>query len=293
MVFFDTCKATIQSCLETKSFAASHLYSDEKTMDIHIHDCYEIYYSISGGKQFLIDDRIYDFKPGDIFFINQYENHYLSLVDSPTHERIVIMIYPGYLRKFSTEQTDLNYCFTHREASFGQKLTLSKEEKKRFMHYMHKLTEPKEFGQDVLDQLVFLELITYLTMIFTSRCAQGSSGMQVENDLQSLSEAHHSLIDQILTYINQNLTEDLSISRLAARFYLSNSYLCKIFKDRTGTTISSYITTKRISRAKSLLRDGYSVMETCHLCGFNDYSAFLKAFTKVVGISPKKYKSYE
>ena len=49
-------------------------------MDIHIHDCYEIYYSISGGKQFLIDNRFYNFNPGDIFFINQYESHYISQI---------------------------------------------------------------------------------------------------------------------------------------------------------------------------------------------------------------------
>ena len=79
----------------------------------------------------------------------------------------------------------------------------------------------------------------------------------------------------------------------AAHFYLSSSYLCRIFKDETGTTINRYITAKRISRAKALLAEGYSVTETCGMCGFQDYSNFLKAFTKAVGISPKKYAMYE
>ena len=42
--------------MDTHTFAFAHLYNDEKAMDMHIHDCYEIYYSISGGKQFLIDN---------------------------------------------------------------------------------------------------------------------------------------------------------------------------------------------------------------------------------------------
>ncbi len=56
--------------------------------------------------------------------------------------------------------------------------------------------------------------------------------------------------------------------------------------------INKYITTKRITISKSLLSQGYSVNEACEACGFNDYSNYLKAFTKAVGISPKKYAQF-
>ena len=75
-----SCKESMQNCMENHSFAFTHLYNDEKAMDMHIHDCYEIYYSISGGKQFLIDNCFYDIRPGDLFLINQYESHYLSQI---------------------------------------------------------------------------------------------------------------------------------------------------------------------------------------------------------------------
>ena len=63
MKLCSSCKEGIRSCIETQTFSAAHLYSYEKPMDIHIHDCYEIYYSVSGGKQFLIDNRFYNFNP--------------------------------------------------------------------------------------------------------------------------------------------------------------------------------------------------------------------------------------
>ena len=69
---FSSCKTAIERCLSTKAFAIAHLYQEEKAMDMHIHDCYELYYSISGGKQFLIDNRFYAIAPGDLFIINQY-----------------------------------------------------------------------------------------------------------------------------------------------------------------------------------------------------------------------------
>ena len=68
-----------------------------------------------------------------------------------------------------------------------------------------------------------------------------------------------------------------------------SSNICKIFKEETGTTLNRYITAKRITIAKELLSGGSSVTDACMSCGFRDYSNFLKAFTKAVGVSPKKY----
>ena len=94
MIIYDSCQSAIESCASTKTFAIARLYNNEKTMSIHIHDCYEVYFSICGGKQFLIDNRVYEFEPGDIFFINQFESHYLSKIDQLNHMRVVISICP-------------------------------------------------------------------------------------------------------------------------------------------------------------------------------------------------------
>ena len=96
-------------------------------------------------------------------------------------------------------------------------------------------------------------------------------------------------VDDILAYINQNIASPISIQQLAEQFFLSESYICRIFKSSTGTTINKYINARRISIAKALLNDGESVMEAYEKSGFTDYSNFFKAFTKAVGISPKKY----
>ena len=115
MEILSSCKDSIANCIEQKFFAIAHLYSDEKPMDMHIHDCYEIYYSISGGKQFLIDNCFYNIFPGDIFFINQYESHHLTQIDSQVHERIIISIYPDFFK-----------VFVHRKHQFGRMLSKQK-----------------------------------------------------------------------------------------------------------------------------------------------------------------------
>lgn len=289
MEISNSCKEAISSCIENKNFAVAHLYNDEKPMNIHIHDCYEIYFSISGGRQFLIDNRFYNFAPGDIFFINQYESHYLSQIDHVRHERIIVSIYPEYLKGLSTALTNLNYCFSRRDTGFGHRLSLTQEEQKRFLYYIHRLSgNAGDFGADLMDQAVFLELMIFLTRCFLARCEKEAAARTPRD----ASSSHHEQIDRILSYVNQNLTEDLGIQSLAEHFYISPSYLCKIFKDSTGTTINKYITAKRITRAKALLSEGRSVTDTCALCGFRDYSNFLKSFTRAVGISPKKYAQF-
>ena len=91
---------------------------------------------------------------------------------------------------------------------------------------------------------------------------------------------------------DEDAIENLTLEELSAHFFLSSSYLCRIFKATTGTTINKYITAKRITLSKSLLDQGCSVLEACEACGFNDYSNYLRAFTKAVGISPKKYAQF-
>ena len=76
-------------------------------------------------------------------------------------------------------------------------------------------------------------------------------------------------------------------------FFLSPAYLCKLFRNATGTTLHKYVTAKRITLAKNLLTDGMSVSATCAACGFNDYSNFIKIFTKSVGVPPKKYATLQ
>ena len=125
-----SCKTAIDNCKTSGTFAIAHLYKEEKAMDMHIHDCYEIYYSICGGKQFLIDNCFYTIAPGDLFIINQYESHKLTQIDNSVHERIVLSVAPDFMKLISTKETDLSFCFTHRSAPFSHKLSLNKEQQK-------------------------------------------------------------------------------------------------------------------------------------------------------------------
>lgn len=278
---FSSCQQAIESCAATRTFAIAHLYKEEKTMDMHIHDCYEIYYSISGGRQFLIDNKFYTIEPGDVFIINQYESHKITQVDREIHERIVLSIHPDYTRRLASPETDLDACFTSRPGNFCHKLSLEKEQQNRFLYYINKITDAEGYGQDILEQTAFMELLVLLNrLVLSNRPVRSAAAAPAVYNQQ---------VDDILKYINQNITAPLTIGQLAGEFYLSESYICRIFKTATGTTVNKYITARRISIAKALLSDGAGVTEAFEKSGFADYSNFFKSFTRAVGISPKKY----
>lgn len=276
----NSCKEAMKASTEKKYFSVAHLYKDEKAMEMHIHDCYEVYFSVSGGKQFLIDNQLYDINPGDLFLINQYDSHYLTQIDKELHERIVIMIDPDYMKSISSDETNLDACFQNRSDHFSHKVTLSQEQQSRFLYFINKIVTSNGFGHDLLERATFTELFVMINQIVAKR----------ENKSDSEKPAtYNEQVDSILSYLNNNIQDPISISDLSKQFYISESYICRIFKSATGTTINKYMTARRISIAKSLLAEGYGVSEVCDRCGFSDYSNFLKAFTKSVGISPKKY----
>lgn len=277
---YTSCKAAISHCLETKTFAVAHLYQDEKTMNIHIHDCYEIFYSISGGKQFLINNKFYDIKPGDLFVINQFESHYLSQIDQTVLERIVLSVHPDYVKALSTPQTNLDICFTERPKQFSHRISLTKEQQKRYMYFINKITSNSGYGNDIIEKSAFMELLVLLNSFYYI-------STQKESTISTYTYNHQ--VEEMISFINQHIQEPITIEILAKHFYLSDSYICRMFKSATGTTINKYMIARRISIAKSLLASGLNVNDVCEQCGFRDYSNFLKAFTRAVGISPKKY----
>lgn len=274
-----SCKIAIENCAHTKTFSIAHLYKEEKAMDMHIHDCCELYYSISGGKQFLIDNRFYSIAPGDLFIINQYESHKLTQIDNQLHERIVLSVHPDFVKQLSTLETDLARCFTRRSEHFQHKLSLNKEHQKRFLYYISKMTSARGYAHDIIEQAAFMELMVMINSLSDANALTAVEG----------SYKYNHQVDDILSYINQNISQPITVDRLAENFFLSESYICRIFKQATGTTVGKYITARRISIAKAALSEGAGVNEAFEKSGFGDYSSFFKAFTKAVGVSPKKY----
>ena len=279
---FSSCSQAIEACLKTKTFSIVRQRKEDKTLDMHIHDCYEMYFAISGDLQFLISNRIYPIHAGDLFVINPYESHKLICPAGSNPERIVINLHPEYVRSLSSEKTKLDHCFLVRDTGFEHRLFLNPDRQRWFLATVDKLLSPEGYGQDLYEKAAMLELLVTVNQLYQSQCT----------DLRFPTTARDRLMNDILEFINRNITDAVSIQTLSERFFVSPSYLCRLFKQHMGTTIGKYVIAQRIALAKSFLESGTSVSEAYERSGFTDYSSFYKAFKRAVGISPKKYAGH-
>ena len=109
--------------------------------------------------------------------------------------------------------------------------------------------------------------------------------------LEPQSENNHEIVNAAKRYIVEHLSEDISVSSLAMKFYITPNYFSRLFKRVTGEGCNEYIVRKRIEQAKSLLET--TNMKTgaiAQTVGYRDTNYFSLAFKKHLGISPTQYR---
>ena len=98
-------------------------------------------------------------------------------------------------------------------------------------------------------------------------------------------------IDRVEDYINDNLAENLNLSKIAEIANISTYHFARLFKQKTGYSPHQYIIQHRIEKAKNLLSTtNLSIVEIAHSIGCSSQSNFTSLFRKKVGTTPQKYR---
>ncbi len=99
-----------------------------------------------------------------------------------------------------------------------------------------------------------------------------------------------SILD-VKNYIAENLSEKLTVQRLADESHMSTSHFSRVFKQQTGFSPYDYVLITRLNKAKYLLqKTEMSVSSIAYETGFNSESNFICFFTDNEGISPGKFR---
>ena len=93
-------------------------------------------------------------------------------------------------------------------------------------------------------------------------------------------------ITDIIRYLNEHLTEPVTLDELSGRFFISKYYMNRAFKKATGTTVMDYLIYKRVVMARQLMLNGFTAADAANETGFGDYSTFYRAYKKVMGCRP-------
>lgn len=247
----------------------------------HFHDIHEVYYLISGERNFTINDRVFRIGKGDLVIIPAGELHRTTYFGNNAHERVAIMfsdsdiedIYKSFGKDYVTEV--MNHFFIH--IPDGRRAYVED-----LMNRMLYEAEGIDELSDYMKKLYFHELI-----VFVIRCYKNKSKV---NELDVANE----IIQRAAKYIYENSDKTLGLTEVANKFGMSSSYFSKKFKAVTGFGFKEYLIGVRIKEASNmLLTTDKSITEIAISCGFNDSNYFGDAFRRIKGVSPHKYRKNE
>ena len=256
--------------------------SSNQEVSLHHHDFYEIYFFLSGNVSYNIESQSYRLSPGDVLLIGPNELH--QPVISPekqNYERYVLWLNAAFLQQFVSPGQDLTQCF---DTSAPGHVNLIRPEgaNRELLHYLMQQLVQEQGSQDFASDIYCLSLLAQMLVLVNRTALRAGRAPEPRDNADSV-------VYRILTYINENYNDDLSLDFLANEFFISKYHLSREFSRVVGTSVHRYIVQKRLIMARQMMAAGISSSEVAQRCGFGDYSNFYRAFTNEYQISPRKY----
>lgn len=241
---------------------------------VHYHDCYEIIFFLSGDVTYFIKDKIYQIKKHDLIFIAPFDLHRVLRTGEKYYDRIVINLRKEIFNTLYIKSDILNFF-----SSTINKISVTDNDIKNiFISLSKEININDEYSKRRI------ELLIEELLIMLNREIKNSNMQFVTNNINKR-------ILSIISYINDNYMDNITLSFLAEKFYISTYYLAHLFKNVTGFTIIEYLNKKRISVAQQLLSTGkYSISSVSEMVGYNNLTSFSRTFKAICGISPMQYK---
>lgn len=258
------------------------LYSaNEKTLSsplktqfhLHSHSDYELYLFLEGDAKYVVEEKHYDLSPGDVIIIRKHEMHRVFHASNKKYRRTVIMISPDFFAARNCQEYESVFLKEH--ADIGNRINSEIVKKSGLLDALMRFKQYSEEFSNLASPIaesMMMEILYLLNRISSFESA----------------DTTNKIVKNVIDYINQHFTSEITLDALSEKFFVSKYYLCHIFKEATGLTVQQYIRQKRLTLADTLKSEGKTLTEAALLSGFGDYSSFYRAYMKKNHKSPKE-----
>ncbi len=255
----------------------SYTVSEEANKDysLHCHNYYELYYFIEGDVDYLVEGRQFHMAPHSMLLLTPNVFHGVKVKTAIPYKRFALHFLPDIL---TMERRHLLLsAFPTMEKHSERQIYYPDPENYRIYSFFQSLIECSVLDTELQKELlpIYMEaLLSQITVMSHSGQADTLSGNSPDT------------ISGIIAYLNRHLTDTITLDQLSDEFYISKHHLNKVFRKATGTTVGDYLLHKRIIYAQQLLINGHTAGQAAAASGFGDYSAFYRAYTRIIGHSP-------
>lgn len=250
-------------------------------ISIHSHTFFEVI-CCHGGKdvEMLVGSERYRLLPGDIIFIPPGVSH-RPILPEPMQEPYrrdvlwvsqdfidsIICLFPAQTMKQLSQSHLVRTTGSHWEYLPGFVTRILKESSGNSLGW-----EAAIAGNVIMFLVHFLRVIS-------------------EKNASVLIAEKPELLDRILSYIESNLHNRITLSETAQHFFVSESTVSQTFRNKLGISFYRCVTQRRLIAAKNLIYQDLSLEAIAEQVGFFDYSSFYRAFKQEYGISPRQYRN--
>ena len=264
-------------------YEACNILSDEWGMyGLHCHDFYEVYIHFHGAKHYCVDNKVYPIDANDLMVIPPFRMHGLISEDVlRQYDRCFLYISPALLKTCGAKQLDLEAFISQYTQRGMHQFRMTEEEGQRCRHLLDELQHTQDATAPLTRFDNYAKLVQFMSIIcqVMHRTSEVVEPVVVNEAMQD-----------VLAYINQHYTSNIRLDALARQFGVSVSFLSHEFVKYTGRSVYDYVLHRRVLQAKELINSAMPLGEVAYQCGFNDYSSFLRSFTKLAGMSPSAYR---
>ncbi len=250
------------------------------SIHLHSHGFYELLCCRNTcGAEYLVGTRRYRLQKGDILFVSPGVSHRPILPEwmPEPYDRDVIWVsteFAQILREHLPELEDMEIPSTNLIRTAGTRWEYLPD----MFHASVEETEQRQFGWNLA--------VLGNTMLLTANIWRA---LRYQTAHEPKAEPPE-LLDRVMAYVERHLAEKISLADTAKHFYVSESSISHLFRQKLGVSFYRCVTQRRLIAAKELIFRGQPLEEVARVSGFGDYSTFYRAFKREYGISPKQFR---
>ncbi len=249
----------------------------ESSVTMHAHVENEIFYFLRGRGNMVVEGNPYELHEGQVLIMRSHEFHKPEISQALPYERMVVQFTEEYIHPFD-ERGILTAPFSQRPLGRWNAFDSDVVKRSLLPQLFRRLSESSEQGEEeqpLSCSIYTLAILDEIKQLFSKK-------------KEDPEQANSTVVQQVITYIEENLNQKISLDLLQKEFFINKFHLNRMFQTATGSTVGEYIIMKRLLLARKFIRMGYIPMSACSASGFGDYSSFYRAYLKHFHISPKQ-----
>lgn len=254
----------------------------------HCHQGMEFLYIHRGRGSAVVGGRRIEIAPGMLLYFQPYQIHRFRMEVTPEtpYERTIVSLEPAVFQRYFEAFPHLAGYFRRlwREQLSNQIIVAwpdPEELPRLFAQYDERLAVRPESERIHEFGLLVVQLFHTL-----HRLGFGETAAKPADNPRVMRHA-----ETIMNWIEDHYHENFELSQLADALHLTKSYVSRVFRLETGSSLTEYVTARRMRQACWLLSvDDMTVEQVGLAVGLPNFSYFCHLFKKCVGVSPSHYR---